>query len=363
MTELTLPDLPSGFTPAFLTQILHNKGELPISSKISHITRSQLGEGTGMMAELSRLVLTYEGDPGNAPRSLVAKFASPNETNREIALAYKLYERETRFAKEIAPHISVRTARTFHVSLDKDRFLILMEDLTDYAVGSQVEGADLNQTLLAISELAKLHAAFWNQTSELDWIPHIADSYHATNMHDLAIIGYDGVIEKFAAFIPKHLQLQRDVFLAAMPELQQHMNTSPITLCHGDFRMENLLYGQAPGQDPVVVIDWQGPIIGRGMNDVALFLGQSTKTETRRNHERELIQHYLDGLAAGGVENLTFDDMWLKYREAVLYNWIYVAVVAGTLDTSNEKAYAWMAQMVARQSAATDDLDVFELVP
>jgi hypothetical protein len=47
---------------------------------------------------------------------------------------------------------------------------------------------------------------------------------------------------------------------------------------------------------------------------------------------------------------------------SVLYNWIYVTVVAGTLDVSNPTAYAWMAQMVARQSAASDDLGCYDLL-
>ena len=47
----------------------------------------------------------------------------------------------------------------------------------------------------------------------------------------------------------------------------------------------------------------------------------------------------------------------------VMYNWIYVVSVAGGLDTSNDKAFAWMSQMVARQTAVSQDLNVFELMP
>ena len=66
------------------------------------------------------------------------------------------------------------------------------------------------------------------------------------------------------------------------------------------------------------------------------------------------------GLAAGGVSAYPFAQAWRDYRRAVLYNWVYVAVVAGTLDVSNERAFAWMSQMIARQSAASTDLGVFD---
>ncbi len=138
--------------------------------------------------------------------------------------------------------------------------------------------------------------------------------------------------------------------------------SSPITLCHGDFRMENLLYGVKPDHHPVAVIDWQGPLKGRGMFDVALFLGQSTKMEVRQSDEKQLLRRYLDGLISRGVSGLTFDELWDDYRSCMLYDWVYTAVVAGTLDTTNEAGYAWMSQMVSRQVAASDDLDVFGLL-
>ncbi len=359
----SLPQLPRGFTPEFLTSILHDHGALPAGGRVAAIRTAPIGEGTGMMAELTRLTVTYEGDPGDAPPSFIAKYASQNETNRRIALSYNLYERETRFVSELGPETGVRIPRVYYSGCDEDRFLILMEDMTDYKVGSQVAGATLRQTKLAIGELAKLHSAFWNRVDELDWVPHIADSYHADNMKALAVEGFDAVMERFGQFVPDHLPGRRETFLEAITVLQRQMDTPPITLCHGDFRMENLLYGYRPGHHPVVTLDWQGPLRGRGMNDVALFLGQSSRTEVRRQHERSLLDQYVAGLESGGVTGLTREAVWRDYRESILYNWVYVSVVAGTLDTSNEKAYAWMSQMVARQSKASDDLKVFELLP
>ncbi|HEX7034405.1 MAG TPA: phosphotransferase [Pseudomonadales bacterium] len=357
-----LPHLPDGLTADFLTDLLHGEGILPASSCVARVECEQIADGTGMMAELARLTLRYEGDPGAAPPTFIAKYSSRNETNRAIALQYNLPERETRFMSAVAPRSSVRTPRVYYCGLDDDRFLILMEDLSAYRVGSQVEGATLEQSELAIDELAKLHAQFWNRAAELDWLPGISNSYHADNMKTLAGVGFDGLIAKFGAFVPTPLSGYRDTFLAAIDVLQQRMDTAPVTLCHGDFRMENLLFGCRPGHHPIVVLDWQGPIRGRGMNDVALFLGQSTRTEVRREHERALLGRYVDGLEAGGVKGLDRDAVWDDYRQALLYNWLYVSVVAGTLDTSHEKSYAWMAQMVARQAAVSEDLDVFALL-
>ncbi len=357
-----IPELPAGFSEGFVTDALRACGVIDQRASVASVQCLQVGEGTGMMSELVRLRATYAGKYPDAPQSFIAKYASRNETNRQIALSYNLYERETRYFAELDLLTSARTPKTYACERQADRFLILMEDMTDYAVGSQVEGADLRQSELAIDELAKLHSAFWNRIDHLDWVPHIANSYHAGNMQHLGRIGFDGVLEKFNRLVPPHIAAIKDRFQSNVPRLQALMNTPPVTLVHGDYRMENLLYGCKAGHDPVVVIDWQGSLIARGLNDVALFLGQSTRTAVRRVHERHLLARYLAGLEACGVGGLSLDALWQAYRQTILYNWLYVIVVAGTLDSSYEKAYAWMSEMLKRQVAAMDDLDVLSLL-
>ena len=359
---ISIPALPSGFSNVLLTDILQEYGCLPSSGAVSGITQSLIGDGTGMMAELAKISLTYHGDQGAAPPTLIAKFSSQNPTNREISMSYKLYEREARFFREIAPQSATSTPSVYFVGFKGDQFLILMEDLSDYQVGSQVIGADLRQTELAIDELVKLHGPFWGQVTELDWVPPISGSYHADNMVQFSAIGAPATIERFADYLTPDYAQHLPAFLSALPSLQALMNQNPVTLCHGDFRMENLLYGTAIDHDPVMVIDWQGPLRASGMNDVALFLGQSTQTAVRRAHEQALVQRYVTGLQAMGIGGLDGPAAFENYRLGVLYNWVYVTVVAGTLDVSNPTAYAWMAQMVARQSAASDDLGCYDLL-
>ena len=359
---VSIPVLPAGLSSAFLTELLRQQGCLPTGGEVTRVEQSLLGDGTGMMAELAKLNLTYAGDQGTAPATLVAKFSSQNPTNRDISMSYNLYERESRFFQELGPQTSTSTPVTYFVGFEGDQFLILMEDLSDYRVGSQVISADLRQTELAVDELVKLHASFWGRVDQLDWVPHIAGSYHADNMVQFSEIGAPVTIERFSDYLTSDYGQRLPEFLPAIPRLQRLMDQGPVTLCHGDFRMENLLYGVTAEQHPVMVIDWQGPLKAIGMNDLALFLGQSTQTSVRQAHERVLIARYVKGLQDLGVDGLDVETAFQSYRLSVLYNWVYVTVVAGTLDVSNPKAYAWMAQMVARQSAASDDLLAYELL-
>ncbi len=363
MSVHPLPTMPAGITGEWLTQALREKGVIGAQTSVATVTREQVGEGVGMMSELSRLVLTYQGDAQSAPATLIAKYPSQNATNREVAMSYNLYERETRYFAELDP-LTTACAPVIHLTeLDGDNFIILMEDMADYEVGDQIVGATLEQTEIAIDELAKLHAPFWERADQIQWIPHVSNSFHATNMQNLAISGWDNMVQTFGEFLPDHVRACKDDLLRSIPALQAHTDRPPITLAHGDFRMENLLYGTAPEHHLVAIIDWQGPLLGRGMQDVTLLMGQSTQTEVRRAHERELLQRYLDGLAALGVSNYEFDQAWDDYRHTHLHNWAYAIVVSGALDGSNERAFAWMSQMIARQVATSEDLGLLELLP
>ena len=358
-----LPAMPEGITPEWLTQILHEGGTLAPDTEIVEIAREPVGEGVGMMSELLRLIPTYGGNKGDAPSSIIAKYPSQIPANREIATTYNFYEREVRYFAELAPLTTAACPNTYFTHIDGENFIILMEDMADYEVGNQAIGATLAQTEIGLDEMAKLHAAFWEKTSDIEWIPHVANSFHATNMQTLTPMAWDTMTTTFATLFPDALLAKRDDFLASIPALQAYTGRPPITLAHGDFRMENLLFGTKPQQYAMAIIDWQAPLLGRGMQDVTLLMGQSTQTDVRRAHERALLLRYLSALAALGVTGYSFEEAWGDYRHTHLYNWAYTSVVAGTMDTSNERTFAWMSQMIARQVATTMDLNLLDLLP
>ena len=155
----------------------------------------------------------------------------------------------------------------------------------------------------------------------------------------------------------------KDRFLAAIPALQEWLVTAPSTIAHGDFRMDNLFFGTEPDHQPMVVIDWQGCLRTKGVPDVAYLLSQSMPTEQRRRSERDLVELWRQTLVDGGVSGYSAEEAWEDYRRAVLALWTLVVVIAGTLDSSNERGRAWMTEMIRRSAATIADLDLLDLLP
>jgi aminoglycoside/choline kinase family phosphotransferase len=358
-----LPARAAAITNEWLTEVLHDSGALPAGGKIIAIERHPVGEGVGMMSDLARLIPTYSGDAQGAPASLVGKFPAQNETNREVANSFQIYMREVRYYAELDP-ICAANGPAIHLSAidPDDTFIIIMEDLADYQIGDQITGATLAETEICVDELAKVHASFWNQVADYDWLPHIDGSQHASNMRVGTEAGWDSMMKIFGEFVPDAVNDNRESIQKAIGPFQKRLNRAPITLIHGDFRMDNLFFGKSQGQHPLIILDWQGPLLGRGIQDVAQLMAQSTQTDVRRAHQRSLVQRYVDALAANGVKDYGFDEAWDDYRHATLYSWAYVVVVSGTLDVSNERGFAWMSKMVARNAAAIVDLECLDLL-
>ena len=81
---------------------------------------------------------------------------------------------------------------------------------------------------------------------------------------------------------------------------------------HGDFRLDNMLFGEPPASPSLTVVDWQTVSIGIGPNDVAYYCGAGLLPEVRASHERSLVERYAAGLRASGVD-ITDDDAWDGY--------------------------------------------------
>lgn len=348
-------------TPVWLTDVLTTQGLLSDGVQVAQATQEQIGGGVGMMSELARLHLSYTA-PCSAPPTLVAKFASQNPTNRAVSMDFHVYEREVRYFQELDSQTNLISPKMYFVAIDGDNFVMIMEDLGDYRCGDQAMGADLQDTQRALDALVQLHAPFWEKADHLSWVPGVAHSYHADNLYNFVQVGWPEMMNRFGDFVDPAIHAKRDEFFAAIRDLQTGMFARPRTFLHGDFRMENFFFGDAPDQQDIIIFDFQGPLLGKGMVDVALLLCHSTRKDVRRQHEVALIRRYVQGLGDAGIE-YNHEQAWQDYLDAILYSWLYTGVVAGTLDASDPKAFAWMAQMVDRQSAASMDHNIFSRLP
>ncbi|HEY0436124.1 MAG TPA: phosphotransferase [Phenylobacterium sp.] len=362
MTLQPVPTSCETVSPAWLTAALGGPEALG-GAQVTGFDASRVGQGMGFMAIINRLSLTYDRPTAVAPRSVIAKFASPDPRAREIAALFRFYEKEVRFYQQMAGESPIRSPRTYHRSVDLESgdFFLLMEDLSHLKNGDQLEGLGIDEARLAIRSLAQLHARWWEKPElrAMTWLPPFDDA---------GMLALEGVFqqcwEPYCAFMGDRLPAAMVPVGAALStrikSMMGALSQSPVTLVHGDYRADNLFFGGDAAS--LAVVDWQIVLRGRGAFDLAYLLTGNLSIEDRRAHEADLVQLYQATLAKGGVNGYSAEDAWRDYRMCSVFGWIWPVVAIGSLDTGNERGVAFFFEWSRRVCTAIADLGSAEVL-
>jgi aminoglycoside phosphotransferase (APT) family kinase protein len=347
-------------TPAWLTSLLRESGTLG-DARVTDVAVEPIGLGVGFLGQLARLRLGYERPAPALPRTIIGKLPTLDPGGRQVCQLFKFYEREIRFYRELAGRIPVRVPRCYAsvMDVDADAFMILLEDLAAVPMGDDAAGCSAAQAETAVRTIAELHGAWWASAAldGLDWMP-LANA----PVHQFAEPLYQQSLEPFLASFGDHLSPKmRGITERLAKHVIDMLDLSaqpPITLAHGDFRLDNIFFDGAR----VAAIDWQIAFRGTGAFDLAYFLGGCLDPAVRHAEEMRLVRLWHE-LATGGRAGFTFDDALLAYRRAVLYCHVYTVIATGSLNPSNERGMAVFRAWLHRRSAAIEDLDAGELMP
>jgi len=115
------------------------------------------------------------------------------------------------------------------------------------------------------------------------------------------------------------------------------------------------------GPYPVAVVDWQSPAIGNAGQDLAYWVGTSLAPELRRQHDRELVEHYYAALSAYDIGDYTLDMCWLDYRRFAFAGW-NMAVIASMIVGQTDRGDDMFMAMASRSAQMALDLDSLELL-
>jgi len=316
--------------------------------------------GTGQMSECYRVTLSY-ADGSSGPESVVLKVAASDPMSRQTGLAMGLYEREVRFYTDIAPRLNGPVARVHHAAIDPETgiFDVVLGDAAPAQVGNEIRGATIEQALLAVAELARLHAPVLGDATlaESAWLnrdaalsqPLLAGLYagFADRYADNMTPGQREVCERLVAGF--------DGLLAA-----EAADGRPMGLVHGDYRLDNMLFGEPGAERALTVVDWQTVTWGPALTDLSYFLGSALPTEQRRAHHDELLSAYHEAL--GPNPPLSIDDIREGVRRQSFFG-VMMAIAAPMLVERTERGDEMFMTMLQRHCSQVLDLDALAVLP
>lgn len=332
MTDI--PSRPDLVTPGWLTAKLRESDALP-AGDVTGLSWEPIG--TGQVGDSARFHLTYSGG-ATGPATLAAKFPAEDATSRATAAMLGLYEKEVNFYRELAPQLDCRTPRIHAAEIDMETgdFILLFEDLGPARGGNQLEGCSVEEARQAIVQAAALHAPSWGNEDILgrDWLhanAEAAEKVRAMYPHAQAVFK-----ERYADQLePEFMKICEDLAASTAWLEREHPKLS---LVHGDFRLDNMLFDILGGDEPIAVLDWQTLGVGNGLTDIGYFLGCGIGDSLRREYERELLDLYHREMAKRGV-TLDPDEMWRDYIIGALHG-VSTAVFSAAFVERTERGDA-----------------------
>lgn len=346
----------------WLTQSLRSGGVLAADSQVTEFDIEPIGMGIGIMGLLYRLSLRYDNEDAG-PATVVLKLASSDPQARHVSRVFRFYEKEVGFYRHFAPLTPVPTTACYAADhdLETDDFALLLEDVGDAAVHSQVDGCPLDAALLTLQNIARHHAAFADSAlfddPDFAWVPFGSDSPNPEGVIQGMADSWGPFQESFPELVTDELVAIMDRFATSARSLLTVKEGRPITLVHGDYRLDNLFFS-ADGR--VTAIDWQVCAKGPFAYDLAYFMTQSLTIEDRRAHEAALIDAYLDELRAAGVDH-DYDMLMDDYRATAMFCLCY-PIQAGRIELVNDRARALIVDMFNRSMTAISDHNAAEFL-
>ncbi|BCI53197.1 phosphotransferase [Mycolicibacterium litorale] len=317
--------------------------------------------GTGQMSDCYRVSLTYADSEAAGPASVVLKVAATDTNSRQTGLALGLYEREVRFYTDIAPGLPGPVAPCYHAAYDAESgaFDLLLGDAAPAVVGDEIRGATVEQAALALAELGRVHGPLLGNAvlADAEWL-------NRESPMNQALLGqlWAGFADRYAdAIAPEHRAVCErlvgafDAYLAA-----EAADDRPQGLMHGDYRLDNMLFGEPGAARPLTVVDWQTVAWGPAFTDVAYFLGCALSAEDRRAHYDELLRAYHDAL--GPQAPVSFDAVRDGVRRQSFFG-VMMAIVSSMLVARTDRGDEMFMTMLRRHCTHVLDTDALAALP
>jgi hypothetical protein len=331
-----------------------------VGDEVTGFDMEQIGIGVGLLGRLYRIDLK-----GAGPGSVIAKFPTLDEGARmNVIEPMNFYEKEIRFYEQIAADTPIGTPRVYFSDFDRESrdFVLLLEDLSDRRMEDQVVGCRSDDALITLGPLAEHHAKWWesDKLDALTWLPRIADPPYPQVIAGMFKQSWPRAQEVLGDHLSARYREYGDRYVELVQWFCDEGSKPPVTFVHGDFRLDNLFFGN--GDRSLVVVDWQLSFRGRAGYDLAYFTSQSLTSAERTTCEDTLKRTYLEALGSHGID-YPEDEFSRDYRRTVAFCFVYPVVAAGQIEPTNERHVALIVEMIDRSVQAIEDNDALAVLP
>ncbi len=355
MSIKSFPILPERMTASWL--------ESALGVGVASVEVEPIGEGAGFAGSVYRVRPEYGDSDTGLPETLIWKTISQDARTRGFLTTLGVYEREARFYGQLAGGLEV-APRCYFFQFDGEEgtFCLIIEDVSYMRPGDQIEGCTFEEALSVVREMARLHSMFWAEQPDdqlIGWVPTFdGGSGYFERMHSAAWRQLARTMEG----VPEGLLEAARQIGPRVSDVKARLSRPPLTLTHGDLRLDNVFFGRGANAAGIKLIDWQAIRRGRGAYDLAYFISTSVPAEMRKLRQDELIEAYLETLREGEVEGYSVEDCREDFGWALLDIVTFVGIIGSTLDFQSDRGLELANTIMSRLSHALEDNSALDLL-
>jgi hypothetical protein len=329
-------------------------------ARVLSVHRMARSVGTTTRAALE-LAYNEAGAVAGLPTRLFVKCTTTVAQRLMLGLG-GLIDGESGFYTHVRPVLEIEAPVGYFAAVDPRswRSIVLTEDVTG------TRGARFWQPATALTReqiedllanAAAWHGALWNspRLAGWRWLKTPADQMLVIDSLLALANRTRAGAERARKVIPPLLRRRQGDLYEGMRRSLQVLSSGPRTYLHGDLHIANTYCTQAGRMG---VADWQVGLQGSWAHDIAYLLATALEVDDRRRSEHDLLDFYLERLAAAGGDAISNEAARMAYRQATLYPyfaWVYT-IGRSRLQPSFQPDEICLA-MIERIAAAVDDLD------
>jgi hypothetical protein len=322
-------------------------------------------DGTTGTTDRRRMVVEWNdvGKEAGLPVNLFVKSTPLTAKNRLMVGPLEIAVNEVRFYNHVAHQVQNFVPKTWYAYAGIGaRFLILLDDIVaegarPYALADRCE---IGHARGLIDAFASLHSQFWASprfVQDLTWVRKWGRRPGSLVLKRIYSWGRAGALKLDRPEVTPAVRAVSNALDNHIDAYFREFESGPLTLLHGDSHLGNT-FSMPDGR--AGLLDWQVIWQGPGLREVSYFMTTGLEPDLRRDHERELLEHYLDGLRAAGVVDVPhYDKAFQRYRlfAAEAWNAIAMTLNSRSLQAQDNSEAAWR-----RSCIAIEDLDTAALL-
>ncbi len=318
----------------------------------------------GQTADIVDISLVYDSSCCTLPTRMIAKLAASDPDTREMCRTFRHYERETAFYENFRAE-DLPFARCFHSQFDPESYdaVILMEHLEpSYSPSYSIS---LDQVRLAVHEVAKLHARWWNAdfVKRQTALVQLDDRNYWRSAADGGEAAITRVEQLVGDACPASVNAMR-IFAEHCEDIMTFIMARPFTLMHSDYHAKQMFFPNEYDEGKFAIIDFQFSVAGPGAFDVSRLVNLGMTTSARRKNQAQIFSDYLSQLERLGVTDYDLGAFLIDHKLGVLFtqliNFIAIAQTDEKLldQECREHGLDWKEVWLTRGEAMMRELDV-----